>query len=155
LHFFSDNPPALVVTGFNEVGHRGTLIEIEPTAADPRAGLGVAEFPWPCKAPFAGPAAVKIGPLTFFAGILGLRADGALVGHARDLDDAVGARVAQDLARFESAPGFAAQCWAAWGILAGGMRPRRAAARTHHQDHGLPELRRFRCCRKIFACVSH
>jgi enamine deaminase RidA (YjgF/YER057c/UK114 family) len=118
LHFFSDNPPALVVTGFNDVGHRGTLIEIEPTAVDPCAGLGVAEFPWPCKAPFAGPAAVKIGPLTFFAGILGLRADGALVGHARDLDDVVGASVAQDLARFESAPGFAAQCWAAWGILA-------------------------------------
>ena len=51
MHFFPNDPPALVVTGFNEVGHRGTLIEIEPTAVDPRANLDVTELPWPvCRA---------------------------------------------------------------------------------------------------------
>jgi enamine deaminase RidA (YjgF/YER057c/UK114 family) len=116
-HFFPNDPPALVVSGFNEVGHRGTLIEIEPTAADPAANLPIAEFSWPCDRPFAGPAAVKVGPLYLFAGILGLNAEGTLVRDARDLDDPVGRRVVADLARFEHAPGFAAQCWAAWSIL--------------------------------------
>lgn len=117
MHFFPNDPPALVVTGFNEVGHRGTLIEIEPTAVDPRANLDVMELPWPCAAPFAGPAAIKMGPVTFFAGILGLNAEGTLVADARDLDDPIGRRVVEDLARFESVSGFAAQCWAAWSIL--------------------------------------
>ena len=116
-HFFPENPPALIICGFNEVGHRGTLIEIEPLAVDPRANLPVKEFAWPCRAPFAGPAATKIGPFTFFAGILGLTAEGALVRHARDLTDEIGRRTVEDLARFESAPGFASQCWAAWSLL--------------------------------------
>jgi hypothetical protein len=30
----------------------------------------------------------------------------------------MGRRVVEDLARFEHVPGFAAQCWAAWSILA-------------------------------------
>jgi enamine deaminase RidA (YjgF/YER057c/UK114 family) len=117
-HFFPDDPPALVVSGFNEVGHRGTLIEIEPTAVAPGAALAAAEFRWPCDPPFAGPAAVKVGPLYLFAGILGLNAAGALVSDARDLADPMGRRVVEDLARFEHVPGFAAQCWAAWSILA-------------------------------------
>ncbi|MBX9843846.1 MAG: hypothetical protein K2Z80_18765 [Xanthobacteraceae bacterium] len=116
-HFFPENPPALIVCGFNEVGHRGTLIEIEPLAVDPRSNLPVREFDWPCRAPFAGPAATRLGPLTFFAGVPGLGADGGLVHHSRDLGDAVGRRVAADLERFEKAPGFAAQCWAAWSLL--------------------------------------
>ncbi len=95
-HFFPDNPPALVIIcGFNEVGHRGTLIEIEPLAVDPRANLPVKEFAWPCRAPFAGPAATKIGPFTFFAGIFGLTAEGALVRHARDLADEIGRRLSR------------------------------------------------------------
>jgi enamine deaminase RidA (YjgF/YER057c/UK114 family) len=141
MHFFPDNPPALMVTGFDEVGHRGTLIEIEPTAVDPRAGLPVTDIAWPQRAPFAGPAAVKLGPVTFFAGILGLNNDGALVSDARDLDDAIGRRVAGDLARFERAPGFAAQCWAAWRTLAavcerGGLALERLAKTTVYLRSG-------------------
>lgn len=116
-HFFPEDLPALIVCGFNEVGHRGTLIEIEPMAVDPKSGLPVKEIDWPCRVPFAGPAATKLGPFTFFAGVLGLNADGALVHHSRDLPDAVGRRVVADLERFENAPGFAAQCWAAWSLI--------------------------------------
>ena len=43
--------------------------------------------------------------------------DGTPVGHSRDLPDAIGRRVAADLERFESTPGVAAQCWAAWSLL--------------------------------------
>jgi enamine deaminase RidA (YjgF/YER057c/UK114 family) len=116
-HFFPDGGPALVVTGFNEVGHKGTLIEIEPTAVEPNSDLQRRSIPWPVKAPFAGPAAVKTGPLWFFAGMLGLNADGMLVRGAHDLDDPVGRRVVEDLARFEHQPGFAAQCWQSWALL--------------------------------------
>lgn len=121
LHFFTEDPPALVVTGFNEVGHRGTRIEIEPTVIDPKAGIPVATFGWPCRPPFSGPAGVKLGPVYFFAGVLGLSAEGELVRHSGDLADEYGRRAVEDLARFETAPGFAAQCWAAWQILASAM----------------------------------
>jgi enamine deaminase RidA (YjgF/YER057c/UK114 family) len=126
-HFFPENEPALLVTGFKEVGHRGTLIEIEPTAVDPKAALEVQNIRWPSTPPFAGPAAVRVGPLVFFAGMLGLNESGQLVSNAGELADPVGRRVAGDLSRFERAPGFAAQCWAAWQLLCqtcrqGGLR---------------------------------
>jgi len=114
---FGDKAPALIVTTVNEVGHRGTRIEIEPTALDPRAGIPVAEADWPCPAPFAGPAAVGVGGLFMFAGVLGLNAAGRLVSHSSELDDPIGRRVAADLQRSENSPGFAAQCWAAWSLL--------------------------------------
>ncbi|MEW6451942.1 MAG: Rid family hydrolase [Pseudomonadota bacterium] len=117
MSFFPENPPALIVMGFNEVGHRGTLIEIEPLAVDPKSNLPVAELSWPCPQPFAGPAATKLGPLTFVAGMLGLNMAGRLVRQSSDLDDDVGRRVVDDLSRFEKAPGFAAQCWAAWSLI--------------------------------------
>jgi enamine deaminase RidA (YjgF/YER057c/UK114 family) len=115
--FFPDTAPALVVAGFDEVGHRGTMIEIEPTAIDPRAGVAEAFVPWPVPAPFSGPAAVRLGPFTMTAGMLGLDERGDLVRDAGDLGDDLGRRVAADLARFEASPGFAAQCWAAWTLL--------------------------------------
>lgn len=40
-HFFPGRAPALTVSGFNEVGHRGTRIEIELTAVRPTAGFAV------------------------------------------------------------------------------------------------------------------
>ena len=49
--------------------------------------------------------------------MLGLNGAGRLVRGAHDLDDPVGRRVTDDLARHETAPGFAAQCWAAWSLL--------------------------------------
>lgn len=51
------------------------------------------------------------------AGILSLNERGELVRDARDLADDLGCRVAADLARFETSPGSAAQCWAAWTLL--------------------------------------
>ena len=116
-HFFPQDPPALVVTGFDEVGHRGTRIEIEPTAVDPKFGIPVVSIRWPCAAPFSGSAAVKIGPLYMFAGVLGLSAEGTLVRHSADIADVHGRRVVEDLARHETESGFAAQCWAAWQTL--------------------------------------
>jgi enamine deaminase RidA (YjgF/YER057c/UK114 family) len=116
-HFFPDEGPAMIVTGCDEVGHKGTLIEIEPTAVFDTPDLPVSPLAWPMAPPFAGPAAVRLGPLTFLAGILGLNLKGQLVRNASDVEDDVGARITADLARFESAPGFAAQSWAAWHII--------------------------------------
>ena len=62
-HFFPEGGPALVVTGFNEVGHRSIQIEIEPTALEPGSAFASRSVGWPIKAPFAGPAAVKTGNL--------------------------------------------------------------------------------------------
>jgi enamine deaminase RidA (YjgF/YER057c/UK114 family) len=115
--FFPEAAPALVVAGFDEVGHRGTMIEIEPTAIDPKANVAQAGVPWPMPAPFSGPAAVRLGPFTMMAGMLGLDERGELVRAPGDLSDDLGRRVAADLARFETSPGFAAQCWAAWRLL--------------------------------------
>ena len=116
-HFFPDAAPALTVSGFNEVGHRGTRIEIELTAAKPIAGFVTRPVGWPIPPPFAGPAVAQAGPLAFFAGMLGLNAAGKLVSGAHELDDDLGRRVAGDLARYESHQGFAAQCWALWRLL--------------------------------------
>ena len=60
---------------------------------------------------------MRTGPLCFFAGMLGLNEAGQLVGGAEDLDDDPGRRVVNDLARYESHRGFAAQCWAVWRLL--------------------------------------
>jgi enamine deaminase RidA (YjgF/YER057c/UK114 family) len=38
-HFFPAAPPALTVTEFNEVGHKGSLIEIEVTAMRPQGDV--------------------------------------------------------------------------------------------------------------------
>ena len=116
-HFFPESGPALVATGFNEVGHRQMQIEIEPTALEPGSQFPSRTVDWPVRPPFGGPAAIKTGSLWFFAGMLGLDAKGALVQTAQDLDDPVGRRVVADLARFESHPGLAPQCWQAWVLL--------------------------------------
>jgi enamine deaminase RidA (YjgF/YER057c/UK114 family) len=114
---FPANPPALLFTCVLVVGHRGTRFEIEPTAFDPKASVRASDIEWPCPAPFAGPAATRLGKLVLFAGMLGLDGNGRLVAHANDIDDPIGRRVVGDLSRFERAPGFAAQCWAAWMLL--------------------------------------
>jgi enamine deaminase RidA (YjgF/YER057c/UK114 family) len=116
--FFPDTEPVLAVTGFNEVGHRGTLIEIEPTVVDPTYKLNVDYKAWPIPAPFAGAASVRVRPVVFYAGMLGLDASGNLVHGAHDIADERGRTIVGALERTERLPGLAAQCWAAWELLA-------------------------------------
>lgn len=121
-HFFPEGGPAITVTGFDEVGHRGTLIEIEPTALDPEYKIEARPVSWPVAAPFAGPAAVVSGDVVFFAGMLGLTREGHLVRDARDIEDDAGQRIVADLEERERVPGLAAQCWAAWSLLEDTMK---------------------------------
>lgn len=116
--FFPNGGPALTVTGFNEVGHRGTLIEIEPTVLDPASGIVAKRTPFGDKAPFAGDAMVQVGPVAFLAGMLGLNRDGLAMSGWRDIESETGRRVVRDLERSERLPGLAAQCWGAWEALA-------------------------------------
>jgi enamine deaminase RidA (YjgF/YER057c/UK114 family) len=71
--FFKSNPPALTVVQAAEVGHKGTLIEIEPTAILPGRGVERRIFGaegW--KAPAHMSACVCGGGLAFFSGIAGV-----------------------------------------------------------------------------------
>jgi 2-iminobutanoate/2-iminopropanoate deaminase len=117
-HVFPESGPAMTVMGFNEVGHKGTLIEIEATAAAPIDNFSVSAVPWPIVAPFAGPAAMRMGPLCFFAGMLGLNSAGQIIREATDLEDPIARHHAADLDRYSVTPGFAAQAFAAWDLLA-------------------------------------
>jgi 2-iminobutanoate/2-iminopropanoate deaminase len=71
-HFFKSSAPALTVIEAAEVGHKGTLIEIEPTAIIP--GRGVVRRvidPHGWRAPAQMSACVEAGGLAFFSGIPG------------------------------------------------------------------------------------
>lgn len=83
--FFSDGGPALCVSAFDEVGHRGCRIEIELTAVDPNSDMEVRSTGWSVPAPHAGPGAVTVGPFVFCAGMVGLDSQGGLVLGADDL----------------------------------------------------------------------
>jgi enamine deaminase RidA (YjgF/YER057c/UK114 family) len=70
--FFPQDPPALTVIEVGEVGHKGTLIEIEPTAVVP--GKGVARRsvnPSRWESPAHMSALVEAGGLAFLSGITG------------------------------------------------------------------------------------
>ena len=82
--------PALCVAGLDEVGHRGTRIEIELTVLDPKSGLRAENVAWPGAAPFAGPACVRVGGFAFLAGIPGFDQHGRMAGA----DSALASRVA-------------------------------------------------------------
>lgn len=114
-HFFPDATTALAVTGFDEVGHRGCKIEIELTAAK-NAKKSSRLIPWTIPAPFAAPAAVGIGSLLFYSGIVGLDDNGRLVGGAADLQEAA-RRIVARLEDMENRRGFAAQTWACFEQL--------------------------------------
>jgi enamine deaminase RidA (YjgF/YER057c/UK114 family) len=86
--FFPEGGPALCVSAFDEVGHRGCRIEIELTAVDPAFDMPVSSSGWSVPAPHAGPGAVTVGPFVFCAGMVGLGKQGQLVMSADDLDDA-------------------------------------------------------------------
>ena len=83
--FFGASPPALTVVDVGEVGHKGTLIEIEPTAV--RAGAAVRNAFVDARGPRAAhmSAGVEAGGLVFLSGIPGLAPDGGPAATLRDL----------------------------------------------------------------------
>ncbi|MEK6594060.1 MAG: RidA family protein [Pseudomonadota bacterium] len=84
--FFGSSAPALTVTESAEVGHKGTLIEIEPTAVIP--GRGVERLvlqPPGWRAPAHMSAAVCGGGLVFFSGLVGASESGMPVETAAEL----------------------------------------------------------------------
>ncbi len=116
-HFFPSNPPALAVSGFNEVGHRGCRIEIELTALAKGSKLKRSSVEWSVPAPFAAPAGVSVGPVTFYSGMVGIDRDGDLISGADGLTGDARAFVRR-LEEIETKKGLAAQCWAAFERLA-------------------------------------
>jgi enamine deaminase RidA (YjgF/YER057c/UK114 family) len=115
-HFFKGNPPALCVSGFDEVGHRGCRIEIELTAQLSDAKLPRGPVAWAGAAPFHAPAAMRAGELLFYSGIAGLGDHGQLVTGADELSSTARSLV-RSLEKTERVPGLAAQCWAALNTL--------------------------------------
>ena len=113
-YFFPKNGPALTVSGFEEVGHRGCLLEIELTAVGAHSNFARSEFKWPREAPFAAPAAVQTGEFIFYSGILGLDQQNKLVSAVDEL-------ITTD--NFKVSPGdqkpsvLELQCWAALDLL--------------------------------------
>ncbi len=114
-HFFGEQAPALCVVGFDEVGHKGCRIEIEPTALIP-GKLVRRDVGWVCDPPHAGPAGVCAGPLMFVAGMSGLGPDGHPAMDASSVDTHAQGfiRALEDKA---SAPWVPAQIWCAWHRL--------------------------------------
>ncbi len=83
-HFFPANPPALTVIDVGEVGHKGTLIEIEPTAI--AAGQGIAKRVIPSTQKNAQMStAAEAGGLAFFSNVPGVGANGSAARKAADL----------------------------------------------------------------------
>jgi enamine deaminase RidA (YjgF/YER057c/UK114 family) len=82
--FFPENPPALTVIDVGEVGHKGTLIEIEPTAIAP--GRGIAKRVIPAAERNAQMSmAAEAGGLAFLSNVPGVGANGSAARKARDL----------------------------------------------------------------------
>ena len=110
-HFYPKASPALQIVKFSEVGHKGCLVEVEPTALMP--GTPRHNVPWSRPAPFAGPAAVRAGPLILLAGVPGIGPDGRIA-----KDSASTGRPAYDsllpLEPAASTPSLPAQVWWAW-----------------------------------------
>ena len=86
-HFFPNRGPALTVTGFAEVGHRGCLIEIELTASESNANNKKINIPWPIIDPFYAPAAIVSGDFIFYSGILGLNSKSHIASKLEDCED--------------------------------------------------------------------
>lgn len=87
--FFPSSPPALTVVEVSEVGHKGTLIEIEPTAILPGKGIARrvhAAKGWTARAHMS--PLVEAGGLAFLSGIVGLDASGTPIQSMRELSAA-------------------------------------------------------------------
>jgi enamine deaminase RidA (YjgF/YER057c/UK114 family) len=115
-HFFPEGGPALSISGFDEVGHRGCGIEIELTALDPKGGVARSDIPWSIAPPFAAPAGVRVGDFVFFSAVAGFDRDARLVALASELPSEARALVTRS-AEYETANGIAAQGWAAFARL--------------------------------------
>lgn len=102
-HFFPGAAPALTVVEVEEVGHKGTLIEIEPTALLPGRGLrrvahGTKSMPAHMS------ALVEAGGIAFLSGVIGVDAAGDPVERAVDLPAALRRRVrARDAVSLQTA----------------------------------------------------
>lgn len=118
---FGSHEPALAVSGFDEVGHRGCRIEIELTVLDPAFGLSLRRIEWSGATPFAAPAGIGVGPFVFFSGMLGHDEQGALVGTHADLPAEARWSIAP-LEKLERRPGLAAQSYAAFERLGEAVR---------------------------------
>lgn len=120
--FFAEDGPAITITGFDEVGHKGTLIEIEPVAVHPENGVIIDFHPWTIPMPLPGAAAVSVDGFCFLSGIIGLSQTGTLVSDHRDVSDPEGQALVAELERFERLPGIAAQCWASFELMLATMK---------------------------------
>ena len=120
-HFFPDAKPALMITGFDEVGHRGCSIEIELTVLDPAAGLRRETIAWDGAAPFDAPAGVRVGDFVFLSGMSGTDEQGRPVAGTADLPPEARGIVSM-LESAQKRPGLAVQAWAAFSRLAGAMK---------------------------------
>ncbi len=91
--FFPTNPPALTVIDVGEVGHKGTLIEIEPTAIARGHGMSRRVIPATHKNAQMS-AAAEAGGLAFFSNVPGVGANGSAARKLSDLPAAWRKRVA-------------------------------------------------------------
>ena len=94
-HFFPDMNTALTVSGFDEVGHRGCLIEIELTASKNQKNFKKFTTDWPINKPFCAPASVSVGNFIFYSGILGIDKNCRIASSPKDFN--VAPRVPEDL----------------------------------------------------------
>lgn len=90
-HFFPSNPPALTVIDVGEVGHKGTLIEIEPTAI--ASNGGVIKRIATEKQTAQMSAAAEAGGLAFFSNLPGTGTDGGAASKPSNLPAAWRKRV--------------------------------------------------------------
>lgn len=98
--FFGSSPPALTVIQVGEVGHKGTLIEIEPTALLPdqkveRKVFGIKTW----HAPAHMSQIVEAGGLAFLSGLNGVDDSGEPIESAQALPASIRTRATGDIAR--------------------------------------------------------
>lgn len=115
-YFFPKQNTALTVSGFDEVGHRGCLIEIELTASASAENFVKNTFDWPAKAPFAAPSASSAGEFIFYSGVLGLNSTSNIV-HSIDDMSITPTGLRKILENQEGYTGLTCQCWAAIDLL--------------------------------------
>lgn len=97
--FFESAPPALTVIEVGEVGHKGTLIEIEPTAILPNRNVKRKAFSlkeWRATAHMS--QLVEAGGLAFLSGLIGVDESGAPIETAKALPAQVRVQVSKDFA---------------------------------------------------------
>ena len=98
--FFPAAPPALTVIEVGEVGHKGTLIEIEPTAIVPNGGVERTVYAAPgSRTPAHMSGIVAAGGLAFLSGVPGVDEAGEPVESVLALPRAVRARATGAIAR--------------------------------------------------------